>query len=100
MTFNETHLTLKLHFNSPNEVSIRFDPNILKIVVWNSKFFVREKDGYWVPPESQVEKQLPRMVDEKIAKITVEIAKNIENVAKGVTFAALVLAYFMNFGMS
>ena len=36
LNYNSTHLSLKLDFDSPIEVSIRLDPNILKIVVWNS----------------------------------------------------------------
>ena len=64
LEFTSTHLRLKLDFKSPIEISIRLDPNFLKIVVWKSSFFVREKDGSRVPPEIVIEKKLPRMTIE------------------------------------
>jgi hypothetical protein len=91
ISFNNTHLTLKLDFKFPIEVSIRLEPNILKIFLWNSSFFVREKDGNAISPKIVLEKKLPQMVDEKIAELLVEIAQNISDVSKGVTATFLVL---------
>ena len=68
LSYNRTHLTLNVEFTFPSEVSIRLDPNIIKIIVWNSAFFVREKDGYQLPPKFRVDKILPRMVDKSIAE--------------------------------
>ena len=74
LEFTSTHLRLKIDFKSPIEVSVRLDPNTLRIVVWNSAFFVREKDWYRVPLESVIEKKLPRIISEKSAESIVEAA--------------------------
>ena len=99
LEFNSTHLSLKLDFTSPIEVSIRLDPNTLRIVVWNSSFFVRQKDLFRVPPESVFEKKLPRIIIEKYAESIVELAIILVYVFK-VTFSTfLVLSFFIGFSM-
>ncbi len=63
LNYNRTHLTLSVDFTFPSEVSIGLDPNIIKIIVWNSAFFVRENDGYQLKPQIEVDKKLPRIVE-------------------------------------
>ena len=99
LEFTSTHLRLKIDFKSPIEVSVRLDPNTLRIVVWNSAFFVREKDWYRVPLESVIEKKLPRIIIEKSAESIAEAATKITDVSKGAVSTFLILSFFLGFGM-
>ena len=99
LEFNSTHLSLKLDFKSPIEVSIRLDPNTLRIVVWNSSFFVRQTDWYRVPQESVIEKKLPRIIIEKYAESVVELATKFADVSKGAVSSFLILSFLIGFSM-
>ena len=52
-----------------------------------------------MPPESVIEKKLPRIINEKYAESIVELATKLADVSKGAVSTFLVLSFFIGFSM-
>ena len=62
LEFTEQFLRLQLKFDQPGQVSSLTDANSIQIKVWDTSFFVRQKDGFEVA-QVTLQSVLPRQID-------------------------------------
>ena len=73
-------MSIQVNFDQPNQISSGWEEkNDLVIRLVNTRFFKRKKDGLRVLPLTEIQKELPEIVDEDIADAITAVAEAVNN---------------------